>query len=241
LLIARYVGTRSELFEKRLITQTAVTGLHYKAAADTSPRIRCADIEGEIVLSGVHLDTVSRVAECNPGDPATSDDLFLKLQNFFKEVGDFILSRESYVTGEPVYEVQWRTLIANCSTDETFTAPEEYGEQYRVCRQIIEDLKLEGRFPRLDDMNSYFKRLFLMMVMYKLCETQTGLVGMVPLDTMVGGSVSIFTGGAMPFILRSNTGIEGKFQVVGGSYIHGIMNGEAVQSDKWKEEDITLW
>jgi hypothetical protein len=193
------------------------------------------------VLSGVRVDIVSRVAECNPGDPATSDDWFYELRNFFKEVDSFILSRESYVTGEPLYEVQWRTLIANCSTDKTFTAREEYGEQYRVCRQMIEDLKLEGPFPSLDDMNSYFKRLLPMMVMYKLCETHAGLVGMVPLDTVVGDSVYIATGGAMPFILRSNSGIEGKFQVVGGSYIHGIMNGEAVRSDKWKEEDITLW
>jgi hypothetical protein len=181
------------------------------------------------------------VAECNPGDPDTSDNWFHKLRNLFTEVDSFILNRELYVTGEPLYEVQWRTLIANSSTDETFTAREEYGEQYRVCRQMIENLKLEGSFPSLDDMNSYFKRLLPMMITYKLCETQTGLVGMVPLDTTTGDSVYIATGSAMPFILRSNSGIEGKFQVVGGSYIHGIMNGEAVQSDKWKEKDVTLW
>jgi hypothetical protein len=131
-----------------------------------------------------------------------------------------------------LYEVQWRTLIANASADTLFTAPEEYSEEYRVCRQMMEDLKPEGPFPRLDDMNNYFKRLIPMMMYYKLCRTETGLVGMVPVDTRAGDSVYIFTGGALPFILRPNLGVGGKFQVVGGCYIRGIMNGEIMRSGK---------
>lgn len=119
-------------------------------------------------------------------------------------------------------------------------APEEYGQQYRVCRQMIEDLKIEGLFPRLDDTNGYFRRLFPMMMIYKLCETESGLVGMVPLDTMVGDSVYIFAGGSLPFVLRPTTGLQSKYQVVGGCYVHGIMNGKVVRSDKWREEYVIL-
>jgi hypothetical protein len=112
--------------------------------------------------------------------------------------------------------------------------------EYRVCRQMMEDLKPEGPFPRLDDMNSYFKRLIPMIMMYKLCQTDTGLIGLAPVDTMVGDLVYIFTGGPLPFILRPNAEVRGKFQVVGGYYIHGIMNGEVVGSQKWKEEEVIL-
>lgn len=176
----------------------------------------------------------------NPGDPLTSEGWHSKLRHFFQEVDSFILNRGSYVTEEPLFDVQWKTLIGNSSVDTTFAAPVEYGEQYLVCRRIMEDLKPEGPFPSLDNMNSYFKRLFPMMITYKLCETDNGYVGMAPLDTMVGDSVYIFAGGPLPFILRPNAEQRGKYQVVGGSYIHGIMNGELVGSEKWREEELTL-
>lgn len=226
--------------EKRPLNQIAIHGLFYKAAANTSPQIRCANDEKEIVISGVHVDTVSRTAIYNPGDPFDSDDWFLNLQNIFTEVDSFILNRESYVTGEPLFDVLWKTLIGNASADTGFAAPEEYGQQYHVCRKIIEDIKQEGLFPRLEDTNSYFKRLFSMIDMYTLCETRTGLVGMVPLDTVVGDSVYIFAGSGLPFILRPNAELQNKYEVVGGCYIHGVMNGELVGSDKWREEDVTL-
>lgn len=66
------------------------------------------------------------------------------------------------------------------------------------------------------------------------------MIGLAPVDTMVGDLVYIFTGGPLPFILRPNAEVRGKFQVVGGYYIHGIMNGEVVGSQKWKEEEVIL-
>lgn len=79
-----------------------------------------------------------------------------------------------------------------------------------------------------------------MAMTYKLCETRTGPVGLVPIDTTVGDSIYVFTGGAITFILRLGAGLKRKFQLVGGCYIHGIMNGEAVRSKKWKVEDIII-
>jgi hypothetical protein len=102
-------------------------------------------------------------------------------------------------------------------------------------------MTLDGPLPGLDNTNSYFKRLFPIMTQYTLCEARTGLVGMVPLDTMVGDLIYIFTGGTMPFILRPSAGLQSKYKVVGGCYIHGIMDGEAVRSDKWREEEVTLY
>lgn len=144
--------------DKRPINQIAFANLLYKAAGDTSPQIRCSDDTREIIISGVAVDIVSNTASHNPEDPFQSDAWLRGLQSFFKEADSFALGRESYVTGESLYEVQRRTLIANASADTLFTAPEEYGDEYRVCRQMMKDLKPEGPFPRLDDMNSYFKR-----------------------------------------------------------------------------------
>jgi hypothetical protein len=63
---------------------------------------------------------------------------------------------------------------------------------------------------------------------------------MIPLDTMPRDSVYIFSGGALPFILRPAVGFQSKYEIIGGCYIHGMMNREVVRSDKWREEDITL-
>ena len=79
-----------------------------------------------------------------------------------------------------------------------------------------------------------------MMIMYKLCETRARLVRMVPVDTMVGDAVYIVTGNALPFILRPNATFQNKFQVLGGCYIHGIIIGEVVRCDEWREEDTIL-
>ena len=234
--------TQSKVFEKNPIAMIALTGFVYKAAAGTSPKIQLADDEGEIVISGGYVDTVSRTAVDNPWNlDADFSSVWLPgLQNIFKEADSFILSRESYVTGEPLFEVQWKTLCGNSSGDMPSIAPEDYGLQYRDCRQMVENLKIEGPFPRLEHVNSYFKRLVTIMARYKFCETRTGFVGIVPLNTMVGDSVYIFSGGALPFILRPSAGLKSKYQVVGGCYIHGIMDGEAVRTDKWREEDVIL-
>jgi hypothetical protein len=234
--------TKTDALEKRLINLTTVTGSLYKAAADTAPRIRLADDEREIVISGGYVDRVSRTAVHYSWDldADRSYGLIPRLRNFFKEVDSFF-NREPYVTGEPLFEVEWKTLIGNTSGEITLTIPEEYGQQYRDCRQMIEDLSTEGPSPRLfDETNSYLKQLLPIIICYKLCETESGLVGMMPLDTMLGDSVYIFTGGALPFILRPVVGFQSKYKVIGGCYIHGIMDGEVVRSDKWREEDVTL-
>jgi hypothetical protein len=234
--------TQPAFFDHNPINMVARYNLSYKAAANTSLQIRLADEEGEIVISGGYVDKVSRTAVNYLGKPDLNDssDWLLKIRNFFKEADSFFLGRESYVTGEPLFDVQWKTLIGNSSGEVTLTVPKDYGQQYRVSRQMLEGLGVGGSFPSLEGTNSYFKRLFITMMCYKLCETQAGLVGMVPLDTMVGDSVYIFTGGTLPFILRSSAGLLSKYQVVGGCYIHGIMNGEVVRSEKWKVEDVTL-
>jgi hypothetical protein len=62
---------------------------------------------------------------------------------------------------------------------------------------------------------------------------------MAPLDAQVGDEVYVIPGGRIPFTLRRCED-ENKFQIVGGCYVNGMMNGEALRSEKWKEEDICI-
>lgn len=50
-----------------------------------------------------------------------------------------------------------------------------------------------------------------------------------PHDSKVGDRICIFKGGSVPFVVREN--VSGYYQLVGECYIHGIMDGEAMERE----------
>ena len=64
-------------------------------------------------------------------------------------------------------------------------------------------------------------------------------MGLVPSQTLVGDTIGVFIGVTVPFILRDASSIEETiieiisedqtFLLVGESYIHGLMDGEAFE------------
>ncbi|KAI0197267.1 hypothetical protein EV127DRAFT_329817 [Xylaria flabelliformis] len=59
-----------------------------------------------------------------------------------------------------------------------------------------------------------------------LCFTQGRFVGLVPEATVAGDQICLFHGGNVPFVVRKK---GPAYTVVGECYIHGIMNGQALQ------------
>ncbi|KAK5189759.1 hypothetical protein LTR47_007690 [Exophiala xenobiotica] len=59
----------------------------------------------------------------------------------------------------------------------------------------------------------------------------------VPRDTIAGDSVCIILGCPTPFVLRQ---VDEYHRVVGPCYVHGLMDGQALEADYWKEEDIEI-
>lgn len=59
------------------------------------------------------------------------------------------------------------------------------------------------------------------------CTTKKGLMGWVPKLSRPEDIVAVLTGGRVPFILRPH---EGCYEVLGDAYIHGIMDGEALDT-----------
>jgi Heterokaryon incompatibility protein (HET) len=233
--------TQADLSQSRMLFVRAMTGLSYAAASDASTQIRLTKVQEELIVSGSYLDTVSRTLQFpSPYDDNGNADFryIAELQAFFAEADDIVLNREAYVTGEPLFEVQWRTLVGNLGA-RPHIAPEEFGLEYRACRQAIDESRL-GDVISLDTPNQYLRKLLPLLLRYKLCETQSGLVGMVPVDARVRDVIYLFAGSRMPFVLRPCDEDESKYQIIGVCYVHGMMNGEALRSEKWKEEDICM-
>ncbi|CAM1502335.1 Fc.00g043190.m01.CDS01 [Cosmosporella sp. VM-42] len=58
----------------------------------------------------------------------------------------------------------------------------------------------------------------------RLAKTERGYLALVPGGAMVGDGLALFQGGRVPFVTREH---GDKCELIGGSYVHGIMYGES--------------
>ncbi|KAG5950336.1 hypothetical protein E4U53_005250 [Claviceps sorghi] len=75
---------------------------------------------------------------------------------------------------------------------------------------------------------------------HALCVMQQRLIGLMPLLTKAGDIVVIFHGCDVPYVVRPVQEEQGCCRLVGEAYVHGVMNGEAMQNGGDDYVDITL-
>ncbi|KAH7383577.1 heterokaryon incompatibility protein-domain-containing protein [Cadophora sp. MPI-SDFR-AT-0126] len=68
--------------------------------------------------------------------------------------------------------------------------------------------------------------------------TSKGYIGLAPLKTEIGDVVTVLEGGSVPFVLRALD--EGGYKFIGESYVHGIMEGEAVLGKKTSDVQVLV-
>ena len=71
----------------------------------------------------------------------------------------------------------------------------------------------------------------------RLCVTRKGRMGLVPREACTGDVILFVLGGPLPFVARKTTAAH---KLIGMAYIHGLMDGEVLELDDWKLEDILL-
>lgn len=64
-----------------------------------------------------------------------------------------------------------------------------------------------------------------------------GLMCLVPGNSQHGDFVGIFGECPIPFVLRPN---KENFQIVGVCYIHDMMDGQALKTEMWKVQEISI-
>lgn len=229
-----------------LTTETVTLGTVdsgiYKAGGNSTTSLRLGNSEDLLVISGGLVDTIECVVASSVF--GTSPDFWQAPEASSRTLDeiDLIFSGLSlYPTGESLFEVKWRTLIANKVAIGNTEAPTEFGEQYQKLRENI--YSISTTFAQEEMSDSTPKRYAMALSVlgfYKICRTRGGYVGLVPLYSENGDRISIFKGGRVPFVLRPSNQQEGKFQLIGGCYIHGLMKGEAFQLPNWADVDIHL-
>ena len=238
--------TRVGSLKSQRLAFGAAVGNCYAAADSREPMIRFEGAKNELVVLGSSLDTISKMIPIPT--PSSSDtsakniDKFLKeLREFFSVSDDMILCRTSYMTGESLSDVQWRTLIGNM--DARFhAAPDELGDEYRIVRETVDRLRRFDPKQNFSQLPSYFQALMSNALSYQLCKTQSGLFGLVPNGSRLGDKIYLVAGSRIPFVLQPLSALEDKYRLVGGCYVHGMMNGEAMSSGLhiWNDEYIHI-
>lgn len=71
---------------------------------------------------------------------------------------------------------------------------------------------------------------FAYLVNLRLFRTARGFLGLGPLSLQHGDEVWILPGATVPIVLRKASEIN-RYRVVGDSYVHGFMHGEALSRD----------
>ena len=151
-------------------------------------------------------------------------------------------SYPNYITGGTMDDALWRTLICNT----TFTGErirDAYHENYLSWRAVKAMLlSAENHFDAV--MSEHYSRAKIFDQVHsnaitgkRFFTTQRGFIGLAPSRTVRGDLVCVLKGATVPFILRE---ADKGYILVGESYCHGIMYGEAMQMRELEMQEFSI-
>jgi hypothetical protein len=171
-------------------------------------------------------------------------------------------SRQHYVTGEPMLDAYWKTFLGGhtaCSEDRwaeernrwealvrdyrtparfnLHKSPAAYAVALgamvgvRLVRQAVGaavDVPPSSELPA--DLDSPTNEMMLQRRMFTT--TRDGLIGLGPEALQTGDCIALCKGGKVPYVLRK---VPEGYELVGESYVHGIMQSERFVEEKCGE------
>lgn len=214
----------------------------YDACARAKSKIKFNAQNSELTVQGVVIDHIS-FSSGRLGFSPNPADTFYQFQYLLRELHSW---RES-LTQPRADEVLWRTLVANIVYEQR-EASSEVGEWFSAYMGLIKwhaAVRSGETCIPISPLVMDLAHKFLIAMCAKaerrsLCMTEKGYLCLAPPDVKVGDSLSILLGGRVPYILRRKG--ENVYNLVGESYVHGLMKGEAFKNEASKDhiKDIKL-
>jgi hypothetical protein len=144
-----------------------------------------------------------------------------------------------------IQEAFWRTFVANRSEDNE-VAPAWYERSWNYCMNNSHhgdinmtalrqsgDAKMVKPFLERVQSVIWNRKFFVTKVREKF-----SLLGLAPLEAKAGDKICIFYGCSVPVILCEHMDSFGHhFQFIGESYVHGMMDGEALNHQSHRDLD----
>jgi len=204
----------------------------FRAAGASKPRVTVVGNSDTICLEGVHLDTVERVIPIKSILMANGENSFSVTETRLQEIVAELISLETYpFTGEPFWIAFFRALTA----DRTALSPrinEKFkAKHFTVFRDWKLDHEVVGQSLPAIVWAEVSKDISTIIDDKDMFLTAQGYMGLGQEGFRMGDIVCIFSGGDVPFLLRqAMLPHDGRFQFLGECYVHGVMDGEAMNN-----------
>lgn len=233
----------------------------FRATGFTKCRTKISSDGRLLNIRGICIDSIEAMTEPGIED---ADGLTLRRAEYlwtFERASRALVGRYEkflrYTPAQALNNVLWRTLICDMAKDAsgnlTRPAPSSLAECYHVYLQLQRfHYDAELRKTALDKYEATQKMIREAQPFSgafehvargrRFCVTRNGYVGLVPTCAMKGDEICVFLGSAVPFVVSKDE--NGSACLVGESYIHGLMDGEALDMvldvDSLEERDIVL-
>ncbi|KAH9208949.1 heterokaryon incompatibility protein-domain-containing protein [Leptodontidium sp. 2 PMI_412] len=155
----------------------------------------------------------------------------------------------SLATLSRLFEKLWRTMVCNriVSSDGSMVVPPAtFGNSLRMrLEHQLNDWHIDYSDENAESLSKALeKRVYSCIRHRRLFTTESGRLGLAGKNLAVGDHVAILLGCTVPVILRSVPTIEKlQYTLIGESYIHEIMEGEAIEkleAGQYELEDIKI-
>lgn len=197
---------------------------------DDPRQIQLVEGTDAIRLSGLTADEVAEVVDC---DSSGGQALAWHEQCL-------ALARRTLPEDVDGFDAVARTLIA----DERDPAdPQPCAAPYLRLRQHLQAVWAATSPENLDpDVRQYAEALSRVTRRRRFFATRGGRIGLGPVDTKAGDTVAVAFYCPTPYVLRRRGGGDGgRWGLVGESYVHGIMYGEALSLFSDGQVQETSW
>ena len=188
-----------------------------------------------LIIKGVRIGKVAHLSHNLTVETCMSKEL-----HWFYETADWIKSRKASPTSCFTEEDFWRTLVADTIVQRlriirssTFT---NFSTSLTSFLQYVENVRQEESQPlhlqtgaRSKSIDALYLDGLVLSVHRRLAVLEDGRPCLVPNKTEIGDWLTVVAGAPMPFVLRQ---VGDNFKIIGRCYIHDMMDGQAVQSDK---------
>ena len=226
----------------------------FRAAGSAKCRISISPDTRLLYVRAIHVDTIKVVTEPLKFYDNTSLDMkrFNSLWAFEQASRALVQNNAHnirYSTADRIENALWRTLVCdvtkNAAGDLTRPAPSSFANSYLAFLRL-QDLVTDPNtsiIERTMRESQPFMRAFEPSARgRRFCVTLDGFVGLVPARAQKGDGICVFLGGAVPFVIRDTN--NGNASLVGDCYVHGLMDGEALDMvldvDGMLEQDTCL-
>ncbi|RYP06058.1 hypothetical protein DL764_003421 [Monosporascus ibericus] len=205
-------------------------------------------------LRGYHLDDITETLPFEPKETFALETMTRRLDKTFAFFNTGLYTIECNadmkypLTGEHLHEAAWKTVCNYNKQDTVAPYDKRFEELFRMgvgVPMVATSDTIEGEDTAAKIANVYKTKMVGLTDLatrnyttwgLRICKTRKGFFANLPVEARVGDSVWILAGCRLPGVLRPSASHPGSFEFVGGGYVHGVMNGEALEMPgfKWK-------